>query len=146
MFTRTILTGLVAIFLSCKKENDTPGEKISATQLLAQKPWILANHGLDENGNDKIDPSEEEIENCQKDNTTHFYPDGTGLFDDNNLSCGNGIDKVAFRWIFTGSETGIGFLDDSVKILRLTGGELILYKEIIFSNNGPMKSILRYKH
>lgn len=146
MFTRIFLTGLLAILLSCKKENDTPGQSISAADLLTQKPWILTSHGLDDNGNDKIDPSEEGIEDCQKDNITHFYPDGTGMFDDNTLSCGNGIDKQPFTWGFTDSEKGIDFLYDSVKIFRLNDHELIIYKEMIFSNNETIKFILAYRH
>jgi hypothetical protein len=146
MCTRIILTGLVAIFLSCKKENDTPGEKISATELLAQKPWILASYGMDENGNAKIDPAEEGIEDCQRDNTTHFYPDGTGLFDDNTISCGTGVDKETFTWVFTDSENGIDFLYDSVKILQLNGQELTLYKDLVFSNSDTVKFILNYRH
>lgn len=146
MFTRIFLTGLLAILLSFKKENDIPGERNSADELLTQKSWILASHGLDDNGNDKIDPSEESIEDCQKDNITHFYPDGTGVFDDNTLSCGNGIDKQPFTWAFTDRETRIDFLNDSARILRLNDHELILYKELVFSNNDTVKFILTYTH
>jgi hypothetical protein len=146
MFTRILLTALLAILLSFKKESDTLGERISAAELLTQKPWILASHGWDENGNDKIDASEESIEDCQKDNITHFYPDGTGMFDDNTLSCGNGIDKQPFTWFFTDSQKGIDFLYDSAGIFRLNDQELIIYKELAFSNNETVKFILKYTH
>jgi len=141
-----ILTGFICILLSCKKENNIRSEGRTATELLTLKPWILGSHGFDDNGNDKIDDSEESIEDCQKDNITSFYRDGTGLFDDNSISCGTGIDKEAFTWAFTHAETGIDFRYDTVKILRLTDRELVLCKEFAFSNNDPLKFIITYKH
>lgn len=146
MFTRILLTALFLILLSCKKEIDTRNEKVPAIELLTQKPWTLISHGLDSNGNDKIDPAEESIEDCQEDNITNFYPDGTGLFDDNAISCGIGIEKEAFVWAFTDTETGIDFLYDSLRILRLTDHELIFYKELILSTNDKVKFILMYTH
>jgi hypothetical protein len=146
MLTRVLLTGLLSILLSCKKENDIGSGRRTATELLTQKPWRLSSHGFDDNRNNKIDPGEEGIEDCQRDNITHFYRDGTGLFDENRVSCGTGIDEEAFTWVFTHTETGIDFLYDSVKILRLTDRELILCKELDFSNNNPVKFIITYKH
>ena len=146
MFTRILLTGILTILLSCKKEKDTLNEKAPAIVLLTQKPWILASHGFDDNNNGRIDLSEEAIEECQEDNITHFYVDGTGMFDDNTLSCATGIDKQPFTWTFTDSESGIDFLYDSARIARLNDEELIIYKELTFSNNDAVKFILIYKH
>jgi len=146
MLTKSFFIGIVAIILSCKKENAIVNEPVSATEFLTQRPWILVSHGLDDNRNEKIDPSEENIEDCQKDNITHFYPDGTGMFDDNTLSCANGIHKQPFTWTFNNSETGIDFLYDSAKIFRLNEQELIIYKELVFSNNDTVKFMLIYKH
>jgi hypothetical protein len=114
MYTRLFLMGIVAIILSFKKENDSLTENKSAAELLTQNPWMLASSGYDENRNGIIDPSEESIEDCQKDNHWYFYPDGTGLFDDNILSCANGINRQPFTWAFINNETGIDFFYDSV--------------------------------
>jgi hypothetical protein len=146
MLTRVFLTGLLSILLSCKKENDTGSGGRTATELLTLKPWILSSHGFDDNRNDKIDDAEESIEDCQRDNITHFYRDGKGLFDDHTISCGTGIDKESFTWVFTHAETRIDFLYDSVKVLRLTDRELILCKELVVSNNDRVKYIVTYKH
>ena len=146
MLTRVFLTGLLSILLSCKKENDNGSGGRTATELLTLKPWILSSHGFDDNRNDKIDDTEESIEDCQKDNITHFYRDGTGLSDDHTISCGTGIDKDAFTWVLTHAETRIDFLYDSLKILRLTERELVLCKELVFSNNDTIKFIVTYKH
>jgi hypothetical protein len=146
MLTRVLLTGLLSILLGCKKENGIGSGNRNATELLTLKSWTLSSHGFDDNRNNKIDPGEESIEDCQKDNITHFYRDGTGLFDDNTISCGTGIDKEAFTWVFTHAETRIDFLYDSVKILRLTYRELVICKELAFSNNDTVKFIVTYKH
>jgi hypothetical protein len=145
MLPRIFLPAIVAIILSCKKENDTLNEKIPATELLTQKPWVLASHGFDNNRNN-IDPSEDGIDDCQKDNITHFYTDGTGLVDDNILSCAKGIDRQPFTWFFINSETGIDFLLDTVKLFRLNEQELILYKELIHSNGDTIKFMSIYRH
>lgn len=146
MLTRILLTGLTLVLLSYKKENHGLKEKVPAIELLTQKPWILASHGLDDNGNDQIDPAEEGIEDCQRDNTTKFYPDGTGLFDDNAISCGTGVDNAGFNWAFTERKTEIDFRYDSLGILRLTDHELVLCKVLISSNNDNVKFIIRYTH
>lgn len=139
-----MLTGLFLILLSCKKDNDRLIEKVPAFELLNQKPWTLVSHGLDRNKNDKIEPSEEAREECQIHNITNFYPDGTGLFDDNGISCGIGIEKDGFSWALTNTETGIDFRYDSLRIL--TDHELTGCKELFISNNDTVKFILRYSH
>ena len=146
MLTRVFLTGLLSILLSCKKENDNGSGGRTAAELLTLRPWILSSHGFDDNRNHKIDDAEESIEDCQKDNITPFYMDGTGLFDDHTISCGTGIDKEAFTWVFTHAETRIDLRYDSVKIIRLTDRELILCNELAFSNNDTVKFIVSYKH
>jgi hypothetical protein len=146
MLTRVFLTRLLSILLSCKKENDRGSGGRTSTELLTLKPRILSSHGFDDNRNHKIDDAEESIQECQKENITHFYRDGTGLSDDHTISCGTGIDKKAFTWVFTHAETRIDFLYNSVKKLRLTYRELILCKELVVSNNEPVKFIVTYKH
>ena len=145
MLIRVLLTGLLPILLSWI-ENDRLPERKTLTDLLTQNRWILTSHGLDENSNDKIDPSEEIIEDCQKDNSTHFYPDGTGIYDDNILSCGNGIDHQAFNWMLSEDGTGIDFGNDSVTIVRLNERELVLCNELAFSNSDKKKYMLFYRH
>lgn len=82
---KAFLIGIIIITLSCSKEIDI-NEPVPPESLLTEKPWVLNSYGLDENRSNQIDPAEESIEDCQKDNTWHYYADGTGLFDDSSLS------------------------------------------------------------
>lgn len=121
-------------------------EDAPAIVLLTQKPWILASLGFDNNNNGRIDPSEEAIEDCQKDNITHFYVGGTGLFDNNDRSCATGIGQYPFTWTFTNHQTGIDFLYDSAVIDRLNDQQLVVSKVLSLSNNDPIKFMLVYRH
>ena len=121
-------------------------EDVSAIVLLTQKPWILVSLGFDNNNDGRIDASEEAIEACQKDNITHFYVDGTGLFDDKDLSCATGIGQYPFTWAFTNHQTGIDFLYDSAAIARLNDQELVVCKELSLSTNDHVKFMLVYRH
>lgn len=94
MFLKFILSAILAVTLSCKK-NDVLKP---ATELLTQKSWTLASYGYDHNANGLIDASEESIRDCEKDNKYSFTIDRNGLYEDNNLSCGNGISEMPFTW------------------------------------------------
>lgn len=57
MFLKFILSAILAVTLSCKK-NDVSKP---ATELLTQKSWTLVCYGYDHNANGLIDASEESI-------------------------------------------------------------------------------------
>ena len=58
---------MVVFCVACEKEI-TPTTR-STIQLLTQKEWILTSYGYDENKNGNIDASEENIKDCEKDNS-----------------------------------------------------------------------------
>ena len=122
MFLNFILTAILAVTFSCKKDTDTK----SATQLLTQKTWILVSYGYDHNANGMIDAAEESIRDCDKDNNYTFNTDGTGIVEDNALICGSGFSEMPFTWRLTNNETNIDFLTGIVTILRLREEQLII--------------------
>lgn len=66
---------------------------------------------------------------CEKDNRYSFAIDGNGLFEDNSLSCGNGIAEMPFTWRLINDETTLDFLFAIAKISRLDSEQLIIYND-----------------
>ena len=143
MYKLFILFGVVVFWGGCEKEI-IPNTK-STTQLLTQKEWILASYGYDENKNGNIDPSEENIKDCEKDNSYIFKQDGSGNIFDNDFNCGNGISDHTFNWQLVNNETGLDFVFGIANILLLTEDEFIIYQD---TNNGNdiLRFIMRYRH
>lgn len=142
---KAFLIGIIIITLSCSKEIDI-NEPVPLESLLTEKPWVLNSYGLDENRNNQIDPAEESIEDCQKDNTWHYYADGTGLFDDNSLSCANGIEKQPFAWKLNHNKTVIDFFHDSFKVQHIDNSKMILYKELIDVGGNIQRLLFIFRH
>ncbi len=135
----------MVIILSCSKETAI-NEPTTIDILLTEKPWILSSFGFDENRNNKVDLMEENIEDCQKDNTWYYYNDGTGLIDDKVLSCATGIDKQPFTWKLSPDKTLIDFFHDSFKILQINDTEMNLYKELTDVEGNSLKFIFVFRH
>ena len=142
---KAFLIGIIIITLSCSKEIDI-NEPVPLESLLTGKRWVLTSYGFDENRNNQIDPAEESIEECQKDNTWHYYPDGTGLFDDNTLSCATGIEKQPFTWKLVQGNTTLDFFYDSLKILKINGNEMVLFKELNEVNGNTLRLLTVFRH
>lgn len=141
---KAFLTGIIIIIVSCTKEI-VINEPEPIKSLLTEKPWLLTSYGFDENRNNQTDPAEESIEDCQKDNTWHYYPDGTGLVDDNTLSCATGIEKQPFTWKLVQDNTILDFFYDSLKILKINSHEMHLFKELNEANGNTTKLIFVLK-
>lgn len=141
IFLNLILPAILVIPLSYKKTDD----RKSATELMTQKTWTLTSYGYDINANGVIDVSEESIRDCDKDNKYSFNTDGTGLYEDNSLSCGNGISEIPFTWKFLKDETEIDFLTGIVKIVRLAENDLIIYNESTNPNGQSIKFLTIFR-
>ena len=141
MILKLVLPVLFTITLSCKKDID----KKSATQLLTQKTWTLVSYGYDHNANGIIDAAEESIRDCDKDNSYTFDTDGTGIVDDNTLSCGNGISEMPFTWKLANNETTIDFLTGIAAILQLNEEQLIISNSVSSGAQSP-RYIETFKH
>jgi hypothetical protein len=69
---------LIFITTGCKKcvNQNSPGP--GKDELLTEKIWRLIGYGRDANNNGLVDPSEEAIRTCEKDNSYVFAPGGSG--------------------------------------------------------------------
>ena len=114
--------------------------------LLTHEVWILAGYGYDENGNGSVDVPEQSIRDCEKDNRYNFFAGGKGLFEENNISCGNGISEMPFSWKFREGEQAIDFITGIAKILRLTESELVLSRETVNASGQPVKLLIVFRH
>ena len=143
MYKLFALIGVVVFCFACKKEITETAKP--AAQLLTQKEWILTSYGYDENKNGIIDPSEENIKDCEKDNSYAFKQDGSGNIFDNQLNCGNGISDHSFNWQFINNETGLDFVFGSMNILLLNENDFIIYQD---TNNGNhvLRFLIRFRH
>ena len=99
MASQLICIMFFTLFISCQKQNIN--DLKSPVLIITGQPWLLWGYGYDENNNGIIDDFEDKIKECEKDNTYYFNKDGTGLYLDNEISCGNGIDESAFQWKLT---------------------------------------------
>jgi len=142
MYIKFILLGIFA--LGCVKENIN--SKKTSEQLLTQKSWKLVSHGYDHNNNKLVDIAEENIQECEKDNTYSFYLSRSGLFEDNSLSCGNGISDHPFNWQLTHGEKVLDFIVGTLNIFKLDEEEMILYGDEIDVNGQTTRYITIYRH
>lgn len=146
MYLKIILAVIFISGIACKKDNKAGSQPKSATELLTQDTWILKSYGFDDNANNIVDPGEDLIQECEKDNTYIFNTDGTGLYSDGVIICGNGIIENPFRWKFTEQETVLDFGNGIARIFRLSEDELILYYEINLGGPPPLKILTIYGH
>ena len=128
-------------FFGCSKEDDTVDKKRSAT-LLTQQEWILTGAGFDDNDNGVLDPNENAIQECQKDNSYVFREAGTGSALDNAIPCGNPVNSN-FQWSFVENATRLKIAGENSFIYRLSEEELILGPEL---PGLAVRFILTYRH
>ena len=141
MYKLFALIGVVVFCFACKKEITETAKP--AAQLLTQKEWILTSYGYDENKNGIIDPSEENIKDCEKDNSYIFKPDGSGNIFENALNCGNGVSDHSFNWQFVNNEAEIDFVFGRAAILLLNEFDFIISDN---TNNANEVLIMRFRH
>lgn len=110
--------------------------------MLTERPWKLISYGLDNNSDNYIDPLENEIRDCEKDNTYTFSSNRTGIVSENSQICpGNDVINT-FNWSFFNDESGLDFEFGFLLISKLSADSMILREDY----NGPGKLILSYTH
>ena len=143
MYKLFALFGVVIFCFACEKEITQTAKP--AAELLTQKEWILSSYGYDENKNGIIDQSEENIKDCEKDNSYAFKEDGSGNIFDNELNCGNGVSDHSFNWQFINNETGLDFVFGKTDILLLNENEFIIYHDTNYGSQ-VLRFIMRFRH
>ena len=122
MYLKLII--IAAFAIACSKDSASDGK--TPEQLLTQRSWKLVSHGFDNNDNNKIDPDEETVEDCERDNVYNFYVNGTGLVEENILHCTNGISDFSFNWRFADRQKTLDLFFATLHILKMDEEELIL--------------------
>ena len=79
MLLKFLIPFLFTFLHGCNKNDLTVKP---AAVLLTQHSWILASNGIDHNQNNRIEPSEENLQDCEKDNLYHFFMNGSGLWEE----------------------------------------------------------------
>ncbi len=142
MLLKIFIPFLFTLLHGCSK-NDLAVKP--AAVLLTQQSWILSSHGIDHNQNDRIEPSEENIQDCEKDNLYHFFMNGSGHWEENSLQCGTGVSEMPFNWKLINHDTEIDFTVSVAKILILAESEFAIYHEIDQVNGKPLKQITFFR-
>ena len=135
---------LVAL-ISCKK-NSTTMVTASRTQLLTQQAWKSGLHGLDVNNNGIIDPSENDMPNCQTDDQYSFYSNGTGLYSSGVLKCASDDSTTNFTWALSNNDTQLTIFAFTQTVSKLDNNTLEVYYEDQNSTGQTVKYITTYKH
>lgn len=142
MVSKILMIILLALFINCRKKDNFPNR----SELLTRAPWVLSNYGFDENKNGIIDENENNIADCEKDNLYHFYQNGTGIFEENRLSCLTGITELPFTWKLTDNDSALDLHYVEVKISVLTIDQLVIYHDKIMGSDRSMRYIQVFTH
>lgn len=145
MKSLSLAFSLLLLFIispGCKKTVSEKITDVSNKQMLTGRPWKLVSYGQDGNNNNLIEPSEEAIQNCEKDNIYSFGQDGSGVLTENTDICPGKPAISTFQWSFVNNETGLDFTAGIATITRLTGDSMILRE----NNSGAGALVLIYIH
>lgn len=133
---------LVCLVASCKKDKQEGTSLPSPADLLTRETWILTGHGFDDNNNHILDPGENVIQDCQKDNTYIFNSNGRGIYADNALVCGQNMNND-FSWELKNENKELEIDFEPLFVLRLNEEELVLNPVI---PGLAVNYLLTYKH
>jgi hypothetical protein len=140
-FCLLFASAVITIF-SCTKnrtqEKQTPG----AAEFLTDRPWLLLSYGYDINKNGEVERSEENIRNCEKDNTYTFNKDGSGIVNENAMICDDNGQQDQFDWTLTDNETVLDFYFGTANIVKLSKERLY----ITATTTDPVKLMIVYGH
>ena len=132
------------IHISCSKENSSVSYN---TTLLTEKTWKFEMYGLDENNNDIIDESENDMQSCEADDIFTFNANGSGSLARGTLVCNAGESVVAnFNWSFSNNETELAIFAAPEKISLLNDNTLEVYYMDQNLQGQAVKYIRRFKH
>jgi hypothetical protein len=135
---------VLLVLAACRKNKDkAPEPEKTPLELLTQNKWLLSSVGWDDNKNKKIDAQEEQIRDCENDNTFEFFTDLTGLAKDNQKTCGTGNPVNNFTWEFTNGNSGMLISSNPATVVTLNKDSLVLLYHIQGLVDGFMAI---YKH
>jgi hypothetical protein len=143
---KMIIMGLLSLTMAMRQDAEPEPIKKSYTELLIQKNWVLSNMGYDRNSDNVIDPMEDALTDCRRDDLYIFSPDGSAAYFDSGLICGNGVTETLFswRWIKEGKMLVIG--KKQVEVINLSESEFSFYVETMTPDGELLKFISTLRH
>jgi len=109
---------------------------------LTDQPWLLLSYGYDKNNNGEVESNEENIRDCDKDNTYTFKKDGSGIVNENAMICDGNKQREEFSWALAENDTTLDFYFATAHIVELSEKRL----RITNAGNDPEKLMLVYGH
>lgn len=113
---------VITLIVACKKHSHKPDKK-TLEELLTSGKWLLSGYGYDNDNNGKLDTDETLILDCQKDNTSEYRIDGSGIHLENQVVC-MADPVLEFEWKFIDNEKAIEISAQRLDIEKLTDDEL----------------------
>jgi|GEM_PF-4968139 len=131
-----------ALLLACNKHDNIIDVGKQVPELLTEKPWLIVVAGFDDNLNGIVDGAENQLTDCQQDNTYMFNKGGDGAIQENGIDC-NPPSALLFTWTLQNDDKEILINHQRYFIVRVTEDELLLRAEV------PLDTadfLLRYTH
>jgi hypothetical protein len=133
-------TAASAALQACEKKDVAPAP--TPAEMLTSKPWKLISYGFDVNNNGIVDPAEESIRDCERDNTYIFNIDGSGSVYENTMVCDGNNPANQFTWALKNNDTVLDFFYAAASIVRLSPSDL----HIADLSSSQGKLLLVYRH
>lgn len=119
---------LLVSIVGCKKQKTKTEEENNIFKLLTKKAWILNAVGFDDNTNGIVDAGENQIKDCENDNSYLFHISGIGSFSDNAKACDIPGDNN-FTWTLVGDSV-LTISHQKMYVLKLNETEMILQPDL----------------
>ena len=141
MILRLLIFSILLIFISCQKQDRIVFPHETVTDLLTQQQWSIKAAGFDDNLNGHVDLTENQLTDCQSDNTYTFNKGGSGSIQEGGEICSPANDLL-FTWALQNDDKEIVINHQRYFIVRVTDDELVLKVD------APMdvEFLLRYTH
>jgi hypothetical protein len=137
---RILFLMLIVSIVGCKKQKTERVKENNNFKLLTKKAWILNAIGFDGNSNGIVDVGENQIKDCESDNSYLFHVSGVGSFSDNAKACDTTGDNN-FSWNLVGDSV-LFISHQKMFVLKLTDTEMILQPDLPWLTN---KFLLSYR-
>jgi hypothetical protein len=132
----------LAAIIICSCTKSSTEKSLTAAEMLTSKQWRLVSYGFDGNKNGSIDPNEEAIRDCERDNTYIFNKDGSGIANENSNVCNGNDPSHEFIWALKNNNTVLDFYFGTAYINRLCPDSLVISD----SNSDQVRLLLVYTH
>lgn len=134
----------VAGLAACKKDDNGSGESPTKS-VLTSGVWKYENSGFDYDKNGTVDAYDPIMEDCEKDDSRIFKPDGSGVYNPNDYKCSSNDIAFNFNWSLQDEDSVLAFSTKVYQILSMEPGKLKLYNDVV-ANGAFVRYLLILKN